>query len=74
MVRGDIAGLFKQFGADPKQYQEIGYASEASKARERWLFFETISTLPQVVPSVKYPSHCLHLPAEAGIQPVTTQL
>lgn len=38
----DIANLFKHFGGQAEQYQEIGRANEARQSRERWPLLSSI--------------------------------
>lgn len=46
----DISSLYRQFGGDPGQYQEIGRTNQAIAARERWPLLAAIQPGQGFVP------------------------
>ncbi|GAA4328803.1 hypothetical protein GCM10023144_14970 [Pigmentiphaga soli] len=57
----DIANLFKQFGGQVDQYQEIGRANEAKLSRERWPLLSSVEAtraapIPPVRPGAGQPA------------------
>lgn len=38
----DISSLYRRFGGDPEQYQEVGQANQAQASRERWPLLSAI--------------------------------